>query len=160
MRGYWSLFPLHWKPNIVLVNYDSWWQHQMLMRELRHDRPGGRFSKSRGLSASVSFLSSPPLPALLLTPFFSRSLTLVPRKRLLRRLGEIVNFALPILQSPWLSWGPTTRGSRWHVHNVHKNHRYPNPAYASFLLCIIDCMLHTCYLLGKCIPLTTLLRTT
>ena len=42
-------------------NYDSWWQHQMSVRELRHDR-SGRFSKSRGLSASVSFLSSPPPP--------------------------------------------------------------------------------------------------
>ena len=29
--------------------------------KLRHDRPSERFSKSRGLSASVSFLSSPPL---------------------------------------------------------------------------------------------------
>ena len=57
-----SSFPLHWNPNILLVNYDSWWQHQMSVRELRHDRPSGRFSKSRGLSASVSFLSSPPPP--------------------------------------------------------------------------------------------------
>ena len=32
----------------------------MSVRELRHDRPSGRFSKSRGLSASVSFLSFPP----------------------------------------------------------------------------------------------------
>ena len=57
-----SSFPLHWDPNILLVNYDSWWQHQMSVRELRHDRPSGWFSKSRGLSASVSFLSSPPPP--------------------------------------------------------------------------------------------------
>ena len=33
----------------------------MSVRALRHDRPSGRFSKSRVLSASVSFLSSPPL---------------------------------------------------------------------------------------------------
>ena len=45
----------------------------------------GWFSKSRGLSASVSFLSSPPPPALLLMPFFARSLTLVPRCFLLNR---------------------------------------------------------------------------
>ena len=32
----------------------------MSVRELRHDRPSGWFSKSRGLPASVSFLSSPP----------------------------------------------------------------------------------------------------
>ena len=62
-RVLWSSFPLHWKPNILLVNYDSWWQHQMSLRELRHDRPSGRFSKSLGLSASVSFLSSPPPPS-------------------------------------------------------------------------------------------------
>ena len=52
------------------------------MRELRHDSPSGRFSKSRGLSPS--FLP-PPLPALLFTPFFARSLTLVPRSLLLNR---------------------------------------------------------------------------
>ena len=57
-----SSFPRLRRTNILLVNYDSWWQHQMLVRELRHDRPSGRFSKSRGLSASVSFLSSPPPP--------------------------------------------------------------------------------------------------
>ena len=45
----------------------------------------GWFSKSRDLSASVSFLSSPPPPALLLMPFFARSLTLVPRCFLLNR---------------------------------------------------------------------------
>ena len=62
-RVLWSSFPLHWKPNILLVNYDSWWQHQMSVRKLRHDRPSGWFSKSRGLSASISFLSSPPPPS-------------------------------------------------------------------------------------------------
>ena len=30
--------------------------------KFRHEKPSGRFSKSRGLSASVSFLSSPPPP--------------------------------------------------------------------------------------------------
>ena len=35
------------------------WQHQMSVHELRHDRPSGGFLKSRGLSASISFLSSP-----------------------------------------------------------------------------------------------------
>ena len=48
------------RTNMLLANYDSWCRHQMSVRELRHDRPSGRFSKSRGLSASVSFLSSPP----------------------------------------------------------------------------------------------------
>ena len=78
-----KLFPLHWKPNILLVNYYSWWQHQMSVSELRHDRPSGRFSKSRGLSASVSFLSSPPPPrsftyAIFRAVFDSRSLFFAP----------------------------------------------------------------------------------
>ena len=41
----------------------------MSLRPLRHDKRCGWFSKSRGLSASVSFLSSPPPPRLL-APFF------------------------------------------------------------------------------------------
>ena len=45
----------------------------MLVRPLRHDKRCGWFSKSRGLSASVSFLSSPPPPRLL-APFFARPL--------------------------------------------------------------------------------------
>ena len=60
----------------------------MSVSALRHDKQSRRFSKSRGLSASVSFLSSPPPPRLL-TPFFARSLTLeTARKRLLRRLAR------------------------------------------------------------------------
>ena len=35
---------------------------QMSVRELRHDKPSGWFSKSRGLSSSVSFHFSPPPP--------------------------------------------------------------------------------------------------
>ena len=71
------------KPIILLVNYDSCWQHQMSVRSLRHDRPSGRFSKSRGLSASVSFLSSPPPPrsftcAIFRAVFDSRSSFFVP----------------------------------------------------------------------------------
>ena len=62
IRVLWSSFPLHWKPNILSLHYDSWWQRQMSVRELKHDKPSGWFSKSRGLSASVSFLSSPPPP--------------------------------------------------------------------------------------------------
>ena len=59
----------------------------MSVRELRHDKPSaGWFSKSRGLSASVSFLSSPPPPrSFTFAPFFARSLNLVPRSLLLNR---------------------------------------------------------------------------
>ena len=61
IRVLWSSLPAPLKAKHFLsVNYDSWWQHQMSLRELRHDRPSEWFSKSRGLSASV--LSSPPPP--------------------------------------------------------------------------------------------------
>ena len=38
--------------------YDSWWQHQMPVCALRHEK--WAVSKFQGLSASFSFLSSPP----------------------------------------------------------------------------------------------------
>ena len=50
-------------------------------------------TQGRGLSASVSFLSSPPLPALLLSPFFARSLTLVPRSLFLHRTETLATQA-------------------------------------------------------------------
>ena len=71
-------FPAPRRSIILLVNYDSCWQHQMSVRARRHDRPSGRFSKSRGLSASVSFLSPPPPLRSFTCPIFVRSLTLVP----------------------------------------------------------------------------------
>ena len=65
---------------------------QRLPCALRHDKQSRRFSNSRGLSASVSFLSSQPPPRLL-GPFFARSLTVkTARKRLLRRLQRITHF--------------------------------------------------------------------
>ena len=56
----------------------------MSVRELRHDRPSWWFSKSQGLSASVSFLSSPPTPrsftsAIFRAVFDSRSLFFAPK---------------------------------------------------------------------------------
>ena len=36
---------------------DRWWQHQMPVRALRHDKLTVQFSKSRGLSGSVSLSS-------------------------------------------------------------------------------------------------------
>ena len=86
IRVLWSSFPLLWKPNILLVNQDTWWQHQMLMPELRYmtGQVGGFQNPGVCLQAFPSF-PLPPLPALLLTPFFARSLTLVPRSLLLNR---------------------------------------------------------------------------
>ena len=56
------------------------WQHQISVRELRHDRPSGQFSKSQGLSASVSFLSSPPPPSSFIGAIFdSRSSFFAPK---------------------------------------------------------------------------------
>ena len=61
----------------------------------RNETRAKKWKCGEGERKEVSFLSSPPLPALLLRPFFARSLTLVPRslpltarKRLLRRLSE------------------------------------------------------------------------
>ena len=54
------------------------------MKSIRHERQSGWFSKSRGLSASVSFLPSPPPPPLL--SFFMRQFFEPPWKRLLHRL--------------------------------------------------------------------------
>ena len=75
IRVLWSSFPLHWKPNMLSVNYESWWQHQMSVRELRHDRPSGWFLKSRGLSER--FLPFFPIPSPLFhLRHFSRGLWL------------------------------------------------------------------------------------
>ena len=65
--------------------YDSWRQHLMLVGTIRRDRPSGHFSKFWVLSASISFLSSPPPTLLLLSPFCavfsSRSLFFAPKLR-------------------------------------------------------------------------------
>ena len=57
----------------------------MSVRELRHDKPSGRFSKSRGLSASVSFLSSPPPPRSFTCAICRAVFDFVPRSVLLNR---------------------------------------------------------------------------
>ena len=74
--------------------YDNRWQHEISVCALRHERPSGQFSKSRGLSASVSFLPSPFPP-----PSFTRSIfgavilcSRTPQKRLLRRLLLMYSF--------------------------------------------------------------------
>ena len=54
--------------------YDSWWQHQMSVSAVRHERPSGHFSKSRGLSASVSFFLPQPLPILFTCVIFLKVL--------------------------------------------------------------------------------------
>ena len=46
-----------------------------------------------GGGGGVSFLSSPPLLALLLAPFFARSLTLVPRSLFLNRTETLATQA-------------------------------------------------------------------
>ena len=59
---------VHFRSNESHTFYRS-----IMTADERHDRPSGWFSKSQGLSAGVSFLSSPPLLALLLPAFFARS---------------------------------------------------------------------------------------
>ena len=80
------LFSASRRSIVLLVNHDSCWQHQMSVRALWHDRPSGRFSKSRGLSASASFLSSPPplrsfTCAIFCVVFDSRSSFFAPKPR-------------------------------------------------------------------------------
>ena len=69
-----SLFPpsskVHFRYTFYWSINDSCWQHQMSLRALRHGTPIRRFSKSLGLSASISFVLTHPLPALLLASFF------------------------------------------------------------------------------------------
>ena len=57
---------------------ESWWQYQISVHALRHDRWGGWFSKLWGLSASISLLSSPSPPHSFTHPTFVSSLMLIP----------------------------------------------------------------------------------
>ena len=104
-----SSLTFHGRANILLVNYETWWQHRSV-RALRHDRPSGRFSNSRGLSAGVSFLSFFPTTSrsIFRAVFDSRSSFLSPkpaRKRLLRRLCLFVAFEYTFCsQSLSLTW--------------------------------------------------------
>ena len=79
----------------------------MSVREFKHDKPSGRLSKSRDLSASVSFLSSLPRPRSFTCAFFARSLTLVPGSLLLHRtetLDTQVISVRPFLTARFLSF--------------------------------------------------------
>ena len=84
----WSSFPLHWKPNIFLVNYDSWWQHSNVGAQTQAWQAKWAVFKIPVLSAFPSFLPHPH-PSLLLTPFFTRYLTLVPLSLLLNRTATL-----------------------------------------------------------------------
>ena len=66
---------------------------QMSVRELRHDKPSRWFSKSRGLSASVSFHFSPPPTRSFTCAIFRTVLTLVPRSLLLNRTKTLATQA-------------------------------------------------------------------
>ena len=94
--------------------YDSWWQHQMSVHALRHDRPSGRFSKSWGLSASVSlpFLPSPS-PLLLLVPFFAWSVTLIPRSLLQNRTETLaISYKMPGIPCQREGWDRVKEGKK------------------------------------------------
>ena len=86
----WSSFPLHWKPNIFLVNYDSWWQH-IKCRGANSGMTGqvGRFQNPGFVCKRFLPFFPTRHPALLLTPFFTRSLTLVPLSLLLNRTATL-----------------------------------------------------------------------
>ena len=63
------------------------------MRDEQKQTPQDVCGEACRLSASVSFLSSPPLPALLLAPSVARSLTLAPRSLLLNRTETLAKQA-------------------------------------------------------------------
>ena len=73
---------------------NTWWQHQMSVREpsAMIGQVGGFQNRGVCLQAFPSFLPH-PLPALLLAPFFARSLTLVPRSFLLNRTETLATQA-------------------------------------------------------------------
>ena len=73
---------------------NSWWQHQMSVREPSGmtGQVGGFQNRGVYLQAFPSCLPH-PLPALLLAPFFARSLTLVPRSFLLNRTETLATQA-------------------------------------------------------------------
>ena len=81
------LFSARPRPIILVVNYDAVDSIKSRCANSRHDSgPRGQFSKSRGLSASVSFLSSPPRPrsftgAIFRAVFDSRSSFFAPKAR-------------------------------------------------------------------------------
>ena len=112
----------------------------MSVRELRHDGPSGQFSKSGGLSASVSFLSSPPPAHSFTWAFFVRYLTLVPYSLLL--LDSLYNsiflsalsdreknIECSFLHLHVLAGG-RLQGTPWHSHNnVHASSRLKNDSF-------------------------------
>ena len=65
----------------------------MAARELKRAKKW-KWGEGEGKEGNLSFLSSPPLPAPLLTPFFARSLTLVPRSLLLNRTETLATQAI------------------------------------------------------------------
>ena len=65
----------------------------LIAREMKREPKNERAGRWRG--RKETFLSSPPLPALLLAPFFARSWTLVPRSLLLNRTETLATQAKP-----------------------------------------------------------------
>ena len=94
--------------------YDSWWQHQMSVHALRHDRPSGRFSKSWGLSASISlpFLPAPSL-LLLLVRFFAWSVTLIPHSLLQNHTQTLaISYKMPGIPCQREGWDRVKEGTK------------------------------------------------
>ena len=121
----------------------------MSVRELKHDRPSGQFSISGGLSASISFLSSPPPARSFTWAFFVRYLTLVPYSLLLNRTQMLATQANAILSiTPYFCLpcltvriecsflhlhalaGGRLQGTPWHLHNnIHASSRLKNDSF-------------------------------
>ena len=74
--------------------YDSWWQHQCPCAHSGMTAQVGCFQNPVVFLQEFPYLSSPPLPALLLAPFLARSLTLVPRSLLENRTETLATQAV------------------------------------------------------------------
>ena len=87
-----SLFLLHARPNILLVNYDTELMTTSIVCAWTRDmtgQVGGFQNPGICLQAFPSFLPR-PLPALLIVPFFARSLTLISDSLMLLNCTEML----------------------------------------------------------------------
>ena len=93
-----SSFPLHGRTNILLpiMTADDSIKCRCVNSGMK-GQVGGFQNRGVCLQAFPSFLPY-PLPALLLSPFFARSLTLVPRSLLLNLTETLATQAVPLIK--------------------------------------------------------------
>ena len=73
-------------------------------REMKREQKNERVGRGRGRKERFPSFLPHPLPALLLAPFFARSLTLVPHSLLLNRTKTLATQAMTILKETTPKW--------------------------------------------------------